>query len=488
MAAGGAIMDFDLVIRNGRVVSGGAEFIGDVAIAGEKIAALGSNLRGRSEIDATGRLVIPGGVDGHVHMRTERPSFCYDETFATGSVAAAFGGTTTMIDQIQVEPGLRLTDAFANRLAQGEGQSAIDFAFHMNIREEAQERLDEIPAIMARGITSFKWFMAIAGWNVSDDFLMRGKLILGDLGALSIVHAENHGALTAMRRRRPVRSVKDFNLNFPAATEAASISLAMAMAEVAGCRVLVYHNTCERGVEEIRRAKARGVKAYGEACLAWLTHDEEVYRGDPVRALPFLLTPPLRSTADREALWHGLAAGDLDVVGTDHALMKRLPEEKALELAEYFGLKLDVPPPDETTVYDSQGRRMMPMLAPGGIETRLPLVYSLGVTTGRISVSRWVDICCSGPARLFDLEHKGELLPGYDADIVIFNPDAEKTYSVSNLHSNTDHSVWEGWTCKGVVEKTFSRGRLIVDGDTFLGRPEDGRYINRKVSSSRSAT
>ena len=179
--------------------------------------------------------MIPGAIDGHVHMRTERPSFCYDETFASGSVAAAFGGTTTMIDQIQVEPGLRLADAFTQRLAQGEGQSGIDFAFHMNIREELQERLDEIPAIMERGITSFKWFMAIAGWQVSDDFLMRGKLILGDLGALSIVHAENPGALTAMRRRRPHRQMREFNHNFPAATEAASIALALGMAEVAGC-------------------------------------------------------------------------------------------------------------------------------------------------------------------------------------------------------------------------------------------------------------
>lgn len=476
-------MNFDLVIRNGRVVSGTADFIGDIAVVDEKIAAVGTGLHGRREIDATGKLVIPGAIDGHVHMRTERPSFCYDETFASGSVAAAFGGTTTMIDQIQVEPGLRLADAFVQRLAQGEGQSGIDFAFHMNIREELQERLDEIPAIMERGITSFKWFMAIAGWQVSDDFLMRGKLILGDLGALSIVHAENPGALTAMRRRRPLRQMREFNHNFPAATEAASIALALGMAEVAGCRTLVYHNTCARGVEEIRAAKARGVKAYGEACLAWLTHTEDIYAGDPIQALPFLLTPPLRTKADQDALWSGLARGDLDIVSTDHALMKRLPEEKALELADYFGLKLDIPPPDATTIYDAQGRRMMPMLAPGGVETRLPLVHSLGVATGRMSIHRWVELCCSGPARLFDLHSKGQLLPGYDADIVVFDPNASKTYSISNLHSNTDHSVWEGWTCRGVVEKTFSRGKLIVDGDTYLGQREHGRYLSRRVAA-----
>ena len=474
-------MEYDLVIKNGRVVTGSADFVGDIAVTGEQIAAVGGSLTGRREIDATAMLVIPGAIDGHVHMRTERPSFCYDETFATGSVAAAFGGTTTMIDQIQVEPGSRLTDAFVERLALGEGQSAIDFAFHMNIREELQERLDEIPAVLAKGITSFKWFMASPGWQVSDDFMMRGKLMLGDVGALSIVHAENPGALTAMRWRRPVRSIREFNHNFPAGTEAAAIALALAMAEVAGCRTLIYHNTCARGIAEIRAAKARGVKAYGEVCLAWLAFNESVFQGDPIAALPFLLVPPLRSAADQDALWSAISSGDLDIVSTDHALMKRAPKDKALELAAYFGLKIDVPPPDALTAYDAEGRRLIPMLTPGGIETRLPLVYSLGVATGRMSLHRWVDVCCSAPARLFDLHRKGQLLPGFDADIVIFDPNAEKTYSVNNLHSNTDHSVWEGWTCKGVVAKTFSRGKLIVDGDTFLGQKDHGKYLSRSV-------
>ena len=150
-------------------------------------------------------------------------------------------------------------------------------------------------------------------------------------------------------------------------------------------------------------------------------------------------------------------------------------------MAAYFGLKIDVPPPDALTAYDAEGRRLIPMLTPGGIETRLPLVYSLGVATGRMSLHRWVDVCCSAPARLFDLHRKGQLLPGFDADIVIFDPNAEKTYSVNNLHSNTDHSVWEGWTCKGVVAKTFSRGKLIVDGDTFLGQKDHGKYLSRSV-------
>lgn len=477
-------MTFDLVIKNGRVLTGQGEFTGDVAVTGETIAALGAGLTGRTEVDARGKLVIPGAIDGHVHIRTERPSFCYDETFATGSLAAAFGGTTTIIDQIQVDPGLTLGEALDRRLGEAEGNSCVDFAFHMNIREELQERLDEIPAIMDRGITSFKWFMAIPGWGVSDEFLMRGMWETADRGALSVIHAENRGVLAAMRRRSAARnehSLARFTENYPAATEAAAIELAMAMTEVTGGRTLIFHNTCAEGVAAIRRAKARGVRAFGEVCLAYLTHTEDIYRGDPVAALSFLVTPPIRDSRHQSALWDGLVRGDLDIVSTDHTAMRLVPEAKALEQAAYFGLKIDVPPADERTIRDAEGNRLMPLLPPGGVETRLPLIHSLGVAGGRMDAHRWVEVCCTNPARLFDLKTKGFLLPGYDADIVVFDPEAEHVYSVGNLHSNTDYSVWEGWKSRGRVDKTYSRGRLLVDGDRFVGPADHGRYLKRAV-------
>ena len=477
-------MTFDLVIRNGHVLTGQGEFTGDVAIAGEKIAALGAGLAGKREVNATGKLVIPGAIDGHVHMRTERPSFCYDETFATGSLAAAFGGTTTIIDQIQVEPGMPLGAALDRRIPEAEGLSCVDFAFHMNIREETQERLDEIPVIVDRGITSFKWFMAIPGWGVTDEFMMRGMWETADRGALSVIHAENAGVLAAMRLRSAARgehSLARFTDNYPAPSEAAAIELAMAMTEVTGGRTLIFHNTCAQGVAAIRAAKARGVAAYGEVCLAYLTHTEEIYRDDPIAALPFLVTPPIRDAVHQRALWSGLARGDLDIVSTDHTAMRLVPEERALEQAAYFGLKIDVPPADDTTLRDAAGNRLMPLLPPGGIETRLSLMHSLGVVGGRLNLHRWVEVCCTAPARLFDLDTKGYLLPGYDADIVIFDPAAEHVYSVGGMHSNTDYSVWEGWRSTGKVEKTFSRGRLIVDGDRFLGGADHGRYLHRKV-------
>lgn len=477
-------MGYDLVIRNGRVLTGAGEFLGDVAVAGARVAALGVGLSGAEEIDAAGKLVLPGAIDGHVHMRTERPDFAYDDTFATGSVAAAFGGTTTIIDQVQAEPGRALESELDVRMALAEGQSCVDFAFHMNIREPEPERLAEIPRIVARGVTSFKWFMAIPGWSVPDAFLQRGMFDAAAEGALSIVHAENQGVILEMRRRAAAageRDIRNFTRAYPAAAEAAAIALALSMAENANGRCLIFHNTCAEGVAAIRAAKARGVRAFGEACLSWLTHDDDVYAGDQVAALPFLLTPPIRGAEHQAALWRGLALGDLDIVSTDHAAVRMVPERKAREIAAYFGRDVDAPPPDAGTPRDEAGERLMPVLPPGGVETRLPLIHSEGVARGRLSLRRWVETCCTAPADLFDLPRKGRLLPGCDADIVIFDPEARQVFATDRLHSNTDYSVWDGRECRGRVEKTFSRGRLIVDGDAFLGAPDHGRHLRRRA-------
>ena len=478
-------MSYDIVIRNGLLVNPSGSYIADVAIKGTQIACIGTNLHGNQEIDALGKFVTPGAIDGHVHMRTERKAFCYDDTFASGSVAAAFGGTTTIIDQVQAEHGSSLSSELDTRMKLAEGQSCVDFGFHMNIREPITERLAEIPAIMARGITSFKWFMAIPGWGVSDDFLQRGMFDVAAVGGLSIVHAENQGVILEMRRRAAAagrRNIVDFTRNYPAISEAAAIALAMSMTEIADGRTLIFHNTCAEGVAAIRAAKLRGVQAYGEAGLAWLTHTDAVYAGDQVAALPFLLTPPIRDAEHCDALWTGLQTGDLDIASTDHAAMRMVPEDKAREVAAYFGHDVNPPPVNDDTPHDANGNRLMPVLPPGGVETRFPLLYAKGVKSGRLSLERWIDVCCAAPARLFDLKHKGQLAPGFDADIVIFDPNKRHTYSVENLHSNTDYSVWEGWEVDGKVEKTFSRGRMIVDGDKFLGSADHGAYLHRFVS------
>ena len=478
-------MVFDLVIADGDVVTGAGRFRGDVGVADGRIAALGVGLQGRERVEARGRLVVPGAVDGHVHMRTERPSFCYDDTFATGSVAAAFGGTTTIIDQVQVEPGQPLVRDLDMRMALAEGASAVDFAFHMNIRAHNPDVLAEIPDIVARGIPSFKWFMAIPGWNVPDEILQRGMIEVGAHGGLNIVHAETLGVITELRRRKAAagdRDMRRFPSAYPAGAEAAAVALSLAMAETAGSRILLFHQTCAEGVAAIRAAKDRGVAAHGEAGLAWLTHDDSVYAGDQVAALPFLLTPPVRGPAHRAALWQGLARGDLDIVSTDHAAVRMVPEEAARAIADGFGVDVVAGPERPDTPRDAAGNRLMPVLPPGNVETRFPLIHSEGVATGRLSPERWVEVCCSAPADLFDLPRKGRLLPGCDADIVVFDPDRTVTYATDRLHSNTDYSVWNGWKCRGGVDMVFSRGRKIVDGDDWLGAADHGRYLHRTAS------
>ncbi len=478
-------MAHDLVISGGRVVTGAGRFDGDVAVQDGRVVALGHGLEGQEKVEAAGRLVLPGAVDGHVHMRTERDSFCYDDTFATGSIAAAFGGTTTIIDQIQAEPDRTLAEEFDTRMALAEGQCAVDFAFHMNIRSSDPARLAEIPEIVSRGIPSFKWFMAIPGWVVPDETLQRGMIEVAAYGGLNIVHAENMGTITALRQRKAEtgdRDMRRFPSAYPAATEAAACELALGMAEAAGGRILLFHQTCTEGVSAIRRAKERGVAAFGEAGLAWLTHDASIYEGHQVAALPFLLTPPVRGLEHQAALWRGLRLGDLDIVSTDHAAVRMVPEDAAREIAASFGVDVEAGPEGPDTPRDARGRRLMPVLPPGNVETRFPLIHSEGVAKGRLSLERWVKVCCTAPADLFDLPQKGRLLPGCDADIVIFDPAAQVTYTTKKLHSNTDYSVWDGWDCQGRVDMVFSRGRRIVDGEAYLGQADHGRYLARAVT------
>jgi dihydropyrimidinase len=479
-------MEYDLVIRNGRIVTSDSDFVGDLAVSGEKIAALGQGLSGRREIDATGKLVVPGAIDGHVHMRTERPSWSYDETFASGSVAAAFGGTTTMIDQVQVEPGQTLNQGLDKRLEVARGKTAIDYTFHMNIREPETDRLEEIPSIFDRGITSFKWFMAIEGWRVPEGFLLRGMYEVAEQGGLSVIHTETQGIINEMKRRAKAEGrtqVKYFESMYPAPTEGAAAELALAMAEISGSRVLIFHVTCSQVVDALRRARDREVEASGELGLGWALFTGEVYDGNPVTALPFLLTPPVRGKSHQEDLWKALAEGTLNVIGTDHTAMWMRPEEEALEFVwENFCLKPEIPQNDESVPTDAKGNRLLPMLPPGGAEVRLPMMYTHGVREGRIDLHQWVNVCCANPARVYDLDTKGQLLPGYEADVVIFDPEKEVTVSVKDLHSNTDYSVYEGMTMHGAVIKTISRGKVIVDEGEFVGSQDHGRFVKRTVA------
>ena len=454
--ARGAVTDYDLVVRGGLLVTADGEERQDLGIRGERIAAVGRGLAGREEIDATGLYVLPGAIDGHVHMRTDRPEDVYDDTFATGSVAAAFGGVTTIIDQAQVEPGTTLSDGLARRQDEARGASIVDYAFHLNLREASYERIAEIPAIAGRGCPSFKFFMVYEGYRLPDEFLFAAMREVAAVDGLSIVHAESHAVIEAILRENRLagRVGRHHDAGArPAVMEGEAVHRALAMAAVAGTRTLIFHLTAAQGLRELVAARQRGQEAFGEACLPYLLLGPEAL-DDPVSGPAFDVSPPLRTPEHRSALWAGLADGAIDIVSTDHGPRRRvrLPDGG-----------LGTPP------------------GTSGVEVRLALLHTVGVLGGRISLARWVDACCTRPAELFGLPAKGRLEPGCDADVVLFDPALEVPLRAEALHSDIDHSTYDGVVARGFPVTTIRRGEVLVRDRVLVGAAGGGRFLEREA-------
>ena len=449
-------MKHDLVVRGGRVIGAHGEVVCDVAVDGEHIAALGSGLHGRREIDASGLYVLPGAIDGHVHMRTERPRWVYDDTFATGSVAAAFGGVTTFIDQAQVEPGTTLVDGLAARIEEASGQCVVDYGIHVNLREANRERIAEIPQIVERGCPSLKMFMAYEDFRLPDPLIFAAMGELARAGGTAILHAENQDLIDELAahlateghvgRRSEARA-------HHAAFEGEAVHRALAMARVAGVPVLVYHLSAAEAVRELEAARARGQEVYGEACLPYLLLDETAY-DEPLSGPALPVGPPLRDAGHRDALWEALGRGAIDIVSTDHGPRRSLRGE--------------------------DGEHVIP---PGtsGLEVRLALMYTSGVRAGRLSLQRFVDACCTRPAEVFGLARKGRLEAGYDADIVLFDPARHVTLMAADLHSDIDHSTYQGWVCEGAPVATIVRGEVVVADGELQVEAGHGRFIEREA-------
>jgi len=447
--------DHDLVIRGGRVVGAGGELSADVAIDGERIAAVGIGLRGRREIDAGGLYVIPGAVDGHVHMRTDRPVHVYDDTFETGTIAAAFGGVTAIVDQAQVEPGTPLVDGVRKRLREADRSCVVDYGLHVNLREPSLERAAEIPRAMAEGCPTVKLFMSYETYLLPDDILFRAMQHVAASGGMAVVHAEN-GVIVAELQRELEESGRMTPAAFPGLSppvmEGEAAHRALAIARLAGCPLLIFHLTTADAVAELRRARDAGQAAFGEALLHHLLLGDELY-ADAELAPQFMGTPPLRPREHREALWRALADRTIDVVSTDHG-----PRRRAA---------------DETGVLRHRA-------GTSGVEVRLALMHSEGVLGGRIDLPRWVELCCTAPARLHGFPGKGRLAPGFDADIVLFDPAAERTLSAELLHSNIDHATYEGMRVRGWPVVTIARGEVVVADGGLRAEPGRGRFVRRE--------
>jgi len=448
----------DLVIANGILITAEAIMAADLGIANGKIAAVGTELSGRETVDAAGQWVLPGAVDEHVHLQMPVGEFTSSDDFYTGTVAAACGGTTTIIDFVEPKPCQPLLEALAARRAEAGGKAVVDYGLHMTLSRADDDTLAQVPATIEAGVSSFKLYMAYEGLRLDDGGLLRALAALREYGGRALVHAENHHAiayLTAQALAQGRTGPENHPLTRPDIMEAEAIHRLLALANVTGTPLVLAHLSCALGLEAVRVARARGQVVWVETCPQYLLLDESEYHRPGFEGAKFVMAPPPRTETDRAALWAGLAAGEVDTVATDHC--------------PFFYQN------QKTRGRDNFSR--IPGGAPG-IETRLPLLYTHGVLGSRLTPERWVEVCCTEPARRFGLApRKGTLAVGADADLVLFDPERPVTLSARNLHQNVDYCPYEGWELRGYPVRVLSRGEVIVRDGGFVGLAGRGRFL-----------
>jgi len=454
----------DRIIKNGMLITPGGTFPADVGIVGEHIAALGEELHGAVELDATGCYVLPGGIDPHVHLQMPVGGYVSSDDFTSGTVAAALGGTTTVIDFVEPEPGEPLLEALEKRRGQADGRVAVDYSLHMTIptwHAAHPQSLDALPEVVAAGVPSFKLYMAYEGLRLDDAPLYRVMEAIADAGGLPIVHCENGPICETLRAQAVARGDTApiyHALTRPPRQEAEAVSRAIDIAALAGSPLYVVHVSCEEALGRIQAARAQGEEVYGETCPQYLLLNGMAL--DLPGGKRLICSPPLRTKEDNEALWGGLAFEDLDVLATDHCPFT------AAEKAHHT---------DFTTI-------------PGGlpsIEARLSLAHSFG-RRHWLTLERWIEVCCANPARIFGLARKGQIAPGFDADLVVFDPSRRVTLQAGKtLHERVDWSPYEGMRIQGWPRDVLSWGRVIVRDGEFVGQVGWGRFVHRESRSAR---
>jgi dihydropyrimidinase len=403
-------------------------------------------------------LVLPGAVDEHVHLEMPVGEFASSDDFYTGTVAAACGGTTSVIDFVEPERGQRLSSALHERQSAANDKVVVDYGLHMTLSESGEETLAQIGDTIRAGVSSFKLYMAYEGLRLNDGGLLRALQAIQQEAGRVLVHAENHHSivyLTAQALAQGQTGPENHPLTRPAHMEAEAIGRLLALAKVTDTPLVLAHLSCALGLDAVRQARARGQQVWVETCPQYLLLDESEYQRPGFDGAKFVMAPPIRTAADRSALWAGLAAGEVDTVATDHCPF-------------FFATQ-------KTRGRDDFSR--IPGGAPG-IETRLSLLYAHGVGTGILSRERWVEVCCTEPARRFGLApRKGTLSVGADADVVVFDPGRRVTLSHKSLHQNVDYCPYEGWEVEGYPVTVLSRGRSIVQDGQFVGKPGWGQFL-----------
>ncbi|MEM6423706.1 MAG: dihydropyrimidinase [Cyanobacteria bacterium P01_D01_bin.128] len=464
----------ETLIKGGRIVTAVDDYVADILIQGERIESIGRELNTESaEVhDASGLMIFPGGIDVHTHMEGPQGPAINCDTYESGTVAAAFGGTTTIVDFAYQEKGDGAKKTLDNRRALADPQVCIDYSLHLILIEVNTDVLAELPDMVNReGISSFKMYMAYPDILMVDDAaIFRTMRTVGNHGGMVNLHAENGAVIQVLIEEALAQgntAPKAHMLTRPQIMEAEATHRAIRIAELAEVPVYIVHLSAPEALESVVEARNRGLPAFAETCPHYLFLDEREYDRPGFEAAKYVMTPPLRHQQCRHALWRGLRFDDLQIVATDHCPF--CFNENALGLKYSKALGQD-------------NFNQIPNGAPG-VETRLLLLYDGGVQSGRINLNRFVQLTATAPAKMFGLfPKKGAIAVGSDADLVLFNPNRQQTLSASTHHSRVDYSMFEGREITGSIEKVFLRGQLIVDGDRWLGRPGMGQFLERGAS------
>lgn len=452
-------MDHSVLIRNGTIIDHCSEYKGDLLIRDGRIAAVGTALREEAAevYDASGMLVLPGIVDPHVQFEVLYGKFPMTDDFDTGTMAAAAGGVTTIIDFADQARGVPAYAYLAQRRAAADGRVNVDYTLHMSLTDTTVPAVEDMAQVVDSGITSFKLYMA---YSRRDRMVNEGQMLdfmteAARLNAICGIHGENDNFVEYMTQKLVREEKTDlcyFTTARPALAEVIAVNTAIAIAEHCGCTLYVHHCSCAGTLSAIREGRRRGVRIYCETCPCYLNLNEEVYQRED--GALYVVNPALRRRDDQEALWRGLQTGEVDTIGTDHCSYTK--EQKFRHRGEFSAIPAGHP----------------------NVEISLPLMYTTGVATGRITMQRLMELMSYQPARIFGLApRKGTLQVGGDGDVVIFDPSSRWTMSPDRLLTNADFTNYDGWQMEGAVKATFLRGMKLFEEGRFCGPRHAGAFV-----------
>ena len=461
---------YELVIRGGTVATAVDTQEADVAVAGEEIVAIGRELEpGRREIDAGGKLVLPGGVDPHCHIeQLSANGLLNADTWASATTAAAFGGTTSVISFAAQHVGMRLGEVVESYHALARKGAVVDYAFHMILADPTEETLAvDVPELVRSGHSSLKVFMTYDRLRVDDEKLLDVLWAARQNRAFVCVHAENHGMIAWMGKRLVEKGLvapRYHAPSHPRASEAEAIDRLAAMAAMIDQPVMVFHVSTAEGAAAVRRARGEGIKLYAETCPQYLFMQESDLDRPGLDGAKWMCSPPLRDASDQDALWRALALGDLQVVSSDHAPYRL----------------------DETGKFSAGPSPSFKAIANGmpGVELRLPMLFDAMVSRGRLGLSKFVELSATAPARIYNLPGKGSIAVGADADIAIWDPDREVTIGDDTVHDGSGYTPYVGRTVRGWPETVIGRGRILVEDGALRAEPGSGRFLPRDAGEA----